>query len=107
MHSQVVPGRHARQVWIDLGGQVSVRPEKSNYGLRSLLQKPPVRIATGHVTQQNRVHTLLAGGFVLQLQRQMRHKGQALVVNTDQAGKRIRAHKGRRVPGPFAFEMCW
>ena len=106
MHGQVVPGRHARQVGVDLGRQVSVRPEKSHHGLRSLLQNLPVLITARHMAQQNRVHPFLSGGFVLQLQRQMRHIGQALVVTTDQAGKRIRAHQGHSVPGPFAFEMC-
>ena len=69
MHGQVVPGRHTHEVRVNLGRQVSVRAQKSHHSLRPGLQQPPVRIAAGHMPQQNGVQTLLAGDSVLQLQR--------------------------------------
>ena len=102
VHSQVVPGRNPRQIWIDLGRHIGMRPQEGHHRLRARLQVAPVRARLGHMAQQHKLIALL-----LRMQRQVRDIGQACIVGADQAGKRVFTHQRQGMDALFGFELRW
>ena len=102
VHGDVVPGWHARQVGIDARRHVGVRPQEAHHRPRPLLQVPPLGVGPRHMPQQRKMPALLP-----QMQRQMGHKRQALVIQGDQAGKRVFAHQLGGQARVLAGELRW
>ena len=100
VHGQVIPGGHACQIWVHLGRHIGVRPHKGHQRLGTCLQKTPMRVGLGHMTQQHQTITLLS-----HMQWQVRHIGQTGVVSADEAGKRMLAHQCQGVLLFCCFEL--
>src|SRR6218665_1389868 len=92
MHREVVPRRHTREVGIDLGRQVRMRPEERDDRLRPCLQVAPMRVGLGAMPPQRQLVALAR----LRHQRQVRDEWQAVGVVRDQARERMRAHQLQR-----------
>src|SRR5690606_34982889 len=81
---------------------VSMGTQKTDLGPGSVSKVAPMRVRASHMPQQPQAFALF-----LQVQWQLRDKRQAVVVDRNQTGKRVRKHQFPGDGGVSGCELGW